>query len=110
MKTRLKERNFSPFDLLSKPRIDLALFGLPMAIAILNLFCFKDIFFMFGVVIPAYNCERTMFSALKSILLQSRLDLIEGIIVVNDWVRRPCNTESYLSLNPYCESYLAFGF
>ncbi len=39
---------------------------------------------MFSVVIPAYNCERTIISAIESVLAQTRIDLIEEIIVVND--------------------------
>lgn len=39
---------------------------------------------MFSVVIPAYNCERTIISAIESVLAQTRMDLIEEIIVVND--------------------------
>lgn len=39
---------------------------------------------MFSVVIPAYNCERTIERVLDSVKNQTRQDLIEEIIVVND--------------------------
>ncbi len=39
---------------------------------------------MFSVVIPAYNCEKTIIQCLKSVVSQTRFDLIEEIIVVND--------------------------
>lgn len=39
---------------------------------------------MFSVVIPAYNCENTIEKCLQSVLDQSRLDLIEEIIIIND--------------------------
>lgn len=39
---------------------------------------------MFSVVIPAYNCENTIIYCLESILNQTRTDLIEEIVVVND--------------------------
>lgn len=39
---------------------------------------------MFSVIIPAYNCAETIKNAIDSVLNQTRLDLIEEIIVVND--------------------------
>ena len=39
---------------------------------------------MFSVVIPAYNCEGTIGRALASVAAQTRPDLIEEIIVIND--------------------------
>ena len=39
---------------------------------------------MFSVVIPAYNCENTIVATIDSVLRQTRIDLIEEIIVVND--------------------------
>ena len=39
---------------------------------------------MFSVVIPAYNCSSTIVKVLDSVYLQTRLDLIEEIIIVND--------------------------
>lgn len=39
---------------------------------------------MFSVVIPAYNCEKTIIESLNSVLNQTRIDLIEEIIIVND--------------------------
>ena len=39
---------------------------------------------MFSVVIPAYNCENTIIKCLESILNQTRIDLIDEIIIVND--------------------------
>lgn len=39
---------------------------------------------MFSVVIPAYNCERTITESLNSVIEQTRIDLIEEIIIVND--------------------------
>lgn len=39
---------------------------------------------MFTVVIPAYNCENTIYRALKSIIDQTRFDLIDEIIVIDD--------------------------
>lgn len=39
---------------------------------------------MFSVVLPAYNCEDTIITVIKSILQQTRFDLIDEIIVIND--------------------------
>lgn len=39
---------------------------------------------MFSVIIPAYNCEGTITETLNSVLNQTRIDLIEEIIIVND--------------------------
>ncbi len=39
---------------------------------------------MFSVVIPVYNCEKTIERVLDSIKDQTRFDLIEEIIVLND--------------------------
>ena len=39
---------------------------------------------MFSVVVPAYNCERTIVRALNSVKDQSRYDLVKEIIIVND--------------------------
>ena len=39
---------------------------------------------MFSVVIPAYNCEMTICDVLLSVLNQTRFDLIEEIIIIND--------------------------
>lgn len=39
---------------------------------------------MFSVVIPAYNCEKTIEKVLDSVKDQTRFDLIEEIIVLND--------------------------
>lgn len=39
---------------------------------------------MFSVVIPAYNCERTIYDSLESVMKQTRKDLIEEIIIIND--------------------------
>lgn len=39
---------------------------------------------MFSVVIPAYNCESTIERVLDSVKGQSRIDLIDEIIIIND--------------------------
>lgn len=39
---------------------------------------------MFSVVLPAFNCERTIEKALQSVVAQTRKDLIREIIVIND--------------------------
>lgn len=39
---------------------------------------------MFSVVIPAYNCEKTIERVLDSVMAQTRFDLITEIIVIND--------------------------
>ena len=39
---------------------------------------------MFSVIIPAYNCEETISETLNSVINQTRIDLIEEIIIVND--------------------------
>lgn len=39
---------------------------------------------MFSVIIPAYNCEKTINETLNSVINQTRIDLIEEIIIVND--------------------------
>ena len=44
----------------------------------------KEGFKLFSVVIPAYNCESTISLAVDSVMKQTRLDLIEEIIIIND--------------------------
>ena len=39
---------------------------------------------MFPVVIPAYNSEKTIYRALKSVVDQTRVDLVKEIIVIDD--------------------------
>ncbi len=39
---------------------------------------------MFSVVIPAYNCSKSIECVLDSVFSQTRLDLIEEIILIND--------------------------
>ena len=39
---------------------------------------------MFSVVIPAYNSEKTIYRALKSVVDQTRVDLVKEIIVIDD--------------------------
>jgi len=39
---------------------------------------------MFSVVIPAYNCEGTIERVLDSVVLQTRVDLIDEVIIIND--------------------------
>ena len=39
---------------------------------------------MFSVVIPVYNCEKTIIPAIESVLSQTRLDSVEEILIVND--------------------------
>lgn len=39
---------------------------------------------MYSVIIPAYNCEKTISKVLESVLNQTCFDLIEEIIVIND--------------------------
>ena len=39
---------------------------------------------MFSVVIPAYNKEKTISKVLDSVRCQTRIDLIDEIIIVND--------------------------
>lgn len=39
---------------------------------------------MFSVVIPAYNCEKTIERTLDSVKAQTRFDLIDEVIVIND--------------------------
>lgn len=39
---------------------------------------------MFSVVIPAYNSEKTIYNTLKSVTNQTRIDLVEEIIVIDD--------------------------
>lgn len=39
---------------------------------------------MISVIIPAYNCEKTIEDTVDSVLNQTRFDLIDEIIVVND--------------------------
>lgn len=39
---------------------------------------------MFSVIIPVYNCERTIKKVLDSVVNQTRFDLIEEIIIIND--------------------------
>lgn len=49
---------------------------------------------MFSVVIPAYNCETTILRTLQSVMAQTRIDLIEEIIIINDGSSD--NTESMI--------------
>lgn len=39
---------------------------------------------MFSVVIPAFNCEKTIYRVMESVLYQTRLDLIDEVIIIND--------------------------
>lgn len=39
---------------------------------------------MFSVIIPAYNCEKTIYRTLDSVVKQTRIDLIAEIIIIND--------------------------
>ena len=39
---------------------------------------------MISVVIPAYNAEKTIIECINSVLNQTRIDLIEEIIIVDD--------------------------
>ena len=39
---------------------------------------------MFSVVIPAHNCAKTVTQVLDSVKNQTRADLIEEIIIIND--------------------------
>lgn len=39
---------------------------------------------MFSVVIPAFNCEQTICEVLDSVANQTRLDLVNEIIIIND--------------------------
>lgn len=39
---------------------------------------------MFSVVIPAYNCEKTIERVLDSVISQTRVDLVDEVIIVND--------------------------
>ena len=39
---------------------------------------------MFSVIIPVYNCEKTIRQVLDSVRRQTRFDLVEEIIVIND--------------------------
>ena len=38
---------------------------------------------MFSVIIPAYNCEKTIYDSLNSVFNQTRIDLIDEIIIIN---------------------------
>jgi len=42
---------------------------------------------MFSVVIPAYNCADTITEVLDSVVNQTRFDLIDEIIIINDGSR-----------------------
>lgn len=42
---------------------------------------------MFSVVIPAYNCEKTITRVLDSVISQSGADLIDEVIIINDGSR-----------------------
>ena len=44
----------------------------------------KECVYMFSVIVPAYNCEKTITLTLDSILRQTRIDLIDEVIIVND--------------------------
>ena len=39
---------------------------------------------MISVVIPVYNCEDTIIQCIQSVIDQTRFDLIDEIIVIND--------------------------
>lgn len=39
---------------------------------------------MFSVIIPAYNCENTIFEALNSVKNQTAINLVKEIIIIND--------------------------
>lgn len=39
---------------------------------------------MFSVIIPAYNCEKTIERVIDSVKNQTRFDLIEEVIIIND--------------------------
>lgn len=56
---------------------------------------------MFSVVIPAYNCANTITEVLDSVIKQTRMDLIEEIIVINDGSKD--NTDEVIT--KYCEEH-----
>ena len=39
---------------------------------------------MFSVVIPAYNCEKTIECVIESVLSQTAFDLIDEVVIIND--------------------------
>ena len=57
---------------------------------------------MFSVIIPVYNCEKTVRQVLDSVRMQTRFDLVEEIIVLNDGStdRTGKIIEDYISGNP----------
>ena len=57
---------------------------------------------MFSVVIPAYNCETTICRVLDSVKNQTKYNLIEEIIIINDG-STDCTDQtikSYMKQNP----------
>ena len=61
---------------------------------------------MFSVVVPMYNCEKTIISSLESVINQSRVDLIDEIILVNDGSTD--NTE--IVVKDFLESHSEYNF
>lgn len=57
---------------------------------------------MFSVVIPAYNCAETICQVLDSVRTQTRWDLIEEIILINDGSTDDTRAqiEKYISMHP----------
>lgn len=57
---------------------------------------------MFSVIIPAYNCEGTICRVLDSVKGQTRFDLIEEIIIINDGSKDNTNKviKEYIYKNP----------
>ncbi|HFU4470968.1 TPA: glycosyltransferase family 2 protein [Streptococcus suis] len=57
---------------------------------------------MYSVVIPAYNCEKTIVPALESVRNQTRFDLVNEIILINDGSLDATNTVilDYIFKNP----------
>lgn len=73
---------------------------------------------MFSVVIPAYNCAETIEKVLDSVLNQTRFDLIDEIIIINDgsidnteeviqnYIRlKKCNVVKYIAQKNHGVSY-----
>lgn len=62
----------------------------------------KEQSIMFSVIIPVYNCEKTVRQVLDSVRMQTRFDLVEEIIVLNDGStdRTGKIIEDYISGNP----------
>ena len=61
---------------------------------------------MFSVIVPMYNCEKTIISSLESVINQSRVDLIDEIILVNDGSTD--NTE--IVVKDFLESHSEYNF